>query len=74
MEEASSAQQGPFYVTNVLEINHEDLKVRASVSSIAFCFYLLMLASVPEALTFPLSCSAFAFYLLAESLIFFKPN
>ncbi|XP_059232403.1 E3 ubiquitin-protein ligase UBR4 isoform X2 [Mustela nigripes] len=26
MEEASSAQQGPFYVTNVLEINHEDLK------------------------------------------------
>ena len=29
MEEASSAQQGPFYVTNVLEVNHEDLKVRA---------------------------------------------
>lgn len=29
MEEASSAQQGPFYVTNVLEINHEDLKVSA---------------------------------------------
>ncbi|XP_044524637.1 E3 ubiquitin-protein ligase UBR4 [Gracilinanus agilis] len=26
MEEASSAQHGPFYVTNVLEINHEDLK------------------------------------------------
>lgn len=29
MEEASSAQQGPFYVTNVLEVNHEELKVRA---------------------------------------------
>uniref|UniRef100_W5MAW8 Ubiquitin protein ligase E3 component n-recognin 4 n=1 Tax=Lepisosteus oculatus TaxID=7918 RepID=W5MAW8_LEPOC len=26
MEESSSAQHGPFYVTNVLEINHEDLK------------------------------------------------
>ncbi|XP_055978695.1 E3 ubiquitin-protein ligase UBR4 isoform X1 [Sorex fumeus] len=26
MEEASGAQQGPFYVTNVLEVNHEDLK------------------------------------------------
>ncbi|KAJ7306602.1 hypothetical protein JRQ81_009992 [Phrynocephalus forsythii] len=26
MEEASSAQHGPFYVTNVLEIAHEDLK------------------------------------------------
>ncbi|XP_055254807.1 E3 ubiquitin-protein ligase UBR4 [Moschus berezovskii] len=26
MEEASSAQQGPFYVTNVLEVSHEDLK------------------------------------------------
>lgn len=46
MEEASSAQQGPFYVTNVLEINHEDLKVRAdvdfssssSISSIVFLF------------------------------------
>ena len=36
MEEASSAQQGPFYVTNVLEINHEDLKVRAHV---AISFY-----------------------------------
>lgn len=32
MEEASSAQQGPFYVTNVLEINHEDLKVRVDVA------------------------------------------
>lgn len=32
MEEASSAQQGPFYVTNVLEINHEDLKVRADTA------------------------------------------
>lgn len=28
MDESSSAQHGPFYVTNVLEINHEDLKVR----------------------------------------------
>lgn len=27
MDESSSAQHGPFYVTNVLEINHEDLKV-----------------------------------------------
>uniref|UniRef100_A0A8C2GSI0 Ubiquitin protein ligase E3 component n-recognin 4 n=1 Tax=Cyprinus carpio TaxID=7962 RepID=A0A8C2GSI0_CYPCA len=26
MDESSSAQHGPFYVTNVLEINHEDLK------------------------------------------------
>uniref|UniRef100_A0A8C5WBA2 Ubiquitin protein ligase E3 component n-recognin 4 n=1 Tax=Leptobrachium leishanense TaxID=445787 RepID=A0A8C5WBA2_9ANUR len=26
MEEASSAQHGPFYVTNVLEVNHEELK------------------------------------------------
>ncbi|XP_070615566.1 E3 ubiquitin-protein ligase UBR4 isoform X3 [Erythrolamprus reginae] len=26
MEEASSAQHGPFYVTNVLEVSHEDLK------------------------------------------------
>lgn len=27
MDESSSAQHGPFYVTNVLEITHEDLKV-----------------------------------------------
>lgn len=27
MDESSSAQHGPFYVTNVLEIIHEDLKV-----------------------------------------------
>ena len=27
MDESSSAQHGPFYVTSVLEINHEDLKV-----------------------------------------------
>lgn len=27
MDESSSAQHGPFYVTNVLDINHEDLKV-----------------------------------------------
>ncbi|XP_069467171.1 E3 ubiquitin-protein ligase UBR4 isoform X2 [Ambystoma mexicanum] len=26
MEESSSAQHGPFYVTNVLEVSHEDLK------------------------------------------------
>ncbi|KAM9298998.1 E3 ubiquitin-protein ligase UBR4 [Gastrophryne carolinensis] len=26
MEESSSAKHGPFYVTNVLEVNHEDLK------------------------------------------------
>lgn len=30
MEESSSAQHGPFYVTNVLEINDEDLKVLAA--------------------------------------------
>ena len=36
MEEASSAQQGPFYVTNVLEINHEDLKVRGHLAT-SFC-------------------------------------
>lgn len=33
MDETSSAQHGPFYVTNVLEISHEDLKV------IAFTLY-----------------------------------
>lgn len=27
MDETSRAQHGPFYVTNVLEITHEDLKV-----------------------------------------------
>lgn len=27
MDESSSAQHGPFYVTNVLEITHDDLKV-----------------------------------------------
>lgn len=27
MEESSSAKHGQFYVTNVLEVNHEDLKV-----------------------------------------------
>lgn len=27
MDESSSARHGPFYVTNVLEITHEDLKV-----------------------------------------------
>lgn len=31
MDESSSAQHGPFYVTNVLEINHEDLKVMAFI-------------------------------------------
>lgn len=39
MEEASSAQQGPFYVTNVLEINHEDLKVRANVAISHFLLF-----------------------------------
>jgi len=32
MEESSSAQHGPFYVTNVLEIIHDDLKVRTGIS------------------------------------------
>ena len=27
MEEASEARDGPFYVTNVLEVKHDDLKV-----------------------------------------------
>jgi E3 ubiquitin-protein ligase UBR4 len=27
LEETSSAKHGPFYITNVLEVNHEDLKV-----------------------------------------------
>lgn len=31
MDESSSAQHGPFYVTNVLEISHEDLKVNGDV-------------------------------------------
>ena len=32
MEESSSAQHGPFYITNVLEVRHSDLKVSASLS------------------------------------------
>lgn len=32
MDESSSAQHGPFYVTNVLEITHEDLKVGAEAT------------------------------------------
>lgn len=32
MDETSSAQHGPFYVTNVLEISHEELKVKALAS------------------------------------------
>lgn len=31
LSEESSAQHGPFYVTNVLQVHHQDLKV---------CFYL----------------------------------
>lgn len=37
MEEASSAQHGPFYVTNVLEVNHEDLKVMVAFPSKSGC-------------------------------------
>lgn len=41
MDESSSAQHGPFYVTNVLEINHEDLKVRnAYLSNVKFSNWL----------------------------------
>lgn len=38
MDESSSAQHGPFYVTNVLEISHEDLKVRykSKISSVQY--------------------------------------
>ena len=36
MEESSSAQHGPFYVTNVLEISHDDLKVRHRLSGSPF--------------------------------------
>lgn len=32
MDETSRAQHGPFYVTNVLEITHEDLKVSLKYS------------------------------------------
>jgi E3 ubiquitin-protein ligase UBR4 len=28
MEEYSSAKNGPFYITNILEVKHPDLKVR----------------------------------------------
>lgn len=35
MDESSSAQHGPFYVTNVLEITHEDLKVNTYADMIA---------------------------------------
>lgn len=35
MDESSSAQHGPFYVTNVLEITHEDLKVN-EINTYAF--------------------------------------
>lgn len=34
MDESSSAQHGPFYVTNVLEITHEDLKVSGTHKTI----------------------------------------
>lgn len=67
MEEASSAQQGPFYVTNVLEINHEDLKVRVTF----FCSVFTMLRNssvVPFGfLTLPCMCTnayALHFFLL----------
>lgn len=43
MEEASSAQHGPFYVTNVLEVSHEDLKVMVVFSCIAVMVYFLPL-------------------------------
>lgn len=62
MEEASSAQQGPFYVTNVLEINHEDLKVRANVA----------LPSIPDFI-----CSASLLLLFSSFFLFasnFLPN
>lgn len=41
MEEASSAQHGPFYVTNVLEVNHEDLKVLVTSLSLFFGIFHL---------------------------------
>jgi E3 ubiquitin-protein ligase UBR4 len=33
MEEASSARHGPFYVTNVLDVTHEDVAESASPTS-----------------------------------------
>ena len=32
MEESSSAQHGPFYITNVLEVRHSELKVGTVLS------------------------------------------
>lgn len=29
MDDSSSAKNGPFYITNVLEVEHSDLKVRS---------------------------------------------
>lgn len=41
MDDSSSAQHGPFYVTNVLEINHEDLKVSGMCTkSMVFCYVI----------------------------------
>ena len=31
MEEQSSATHGPFYITNVLDVRHSDIKVRFSI-------------------------------------------
>ncbi|KAM5132251.1 E3 ubiquitin-protein ligase UBR4 [Mantella aurantiaca] len=41
MEESSSAMHGPFYVTNVLEVNHEDLKEKSKVSALDLATVLL---------------------------------
>lgn len=62
MEEASSAQQGPFYVTNVLEISHEDLKVEHTLPfSAPDCIDLIIPPS-----PFPLYLS-FSFQLLIKA-------
>lgn len=67
MEEASSAQHGPFYVTNVLEVSHEDLKVLVtSLSCSTGCSGLLC----PRRQKFPFFLFIFSsFFLLLSPLI-----
>lgn len=57
MDESSSAQHGPFYVTNVLEITHEDLKVSTKATELcqhdslitsSQCFAAVFVAKMPN--------------------------
>lgn len=71
MDETSRAQHGPFYVTNVLEITHEDLKV-----SLTYACATNILLQNCDAQNIPLShiykhlvltflnCSGFEIYIL----------